>query len=212
METPLVIYFWKHILKCIYLFFYYETDCLLILPWVVKIMAVSMTGDNKARWNINITVTNTTAMPTTTIVVQSLSHVQLFTTPLTAVHQASLSFPILPCPLSPGVCSTSCTWVSEAIQPSHPLSPASLLPSVFPCIRVFLMNQLFPSGGQSIGASTSVSVFPVIIKSLFPLGLSGLVSLQSKGLSGVFFNTTIQNHQFFGAQPSLWSNSHICIW
>ena len=69
------------------------------------------------------------------------------------------------------------------------------------------MSQLFASGGQSIRASASV--LPINIQGLFPLEFTGLISLQSKGLSRVFSNTTVQKHQFFGSQPSLWSNSHI---
>ena len=71
------------------------------------------------------------------------------------------------------------------------------------------MNLLFASGGQSVGASDSA---PINIQGLFSLGLTGLISLQSKGFSRVFSNTTVQKHQFFGAQLSLWSNSHICMW
>ena len=74
-----------------------------------------------------------------------------------------------------------------------------LLPSIFPSIRVFPMSQFFASGGQSTVSSASVSVLPMNI----PLGLTGLISLQSKGLSRVFFNTTVQKHQFFNAQLSL---------
>ena len=69
---------------------------------------------------------------------------------------------------------------------------------------------LFPSGTQSIGASTSASVLPRNIQDWFPLGWTGLISLLSIGLSKVFSSATIQKHQFFGTQPSLWSNSHIC--
>ena len=65
------------------------------------------------------------------------------------------------------------------------------------------MRQLFVSGGQSIEASASASVLPMNIQDLFALGFTGLVSLQSKGLSSVFSNTTVQKHQFFGTQPSL---------
>ena len=71
------------------------------------------------------------------------------------------------------------------------------------------MNQLFTSGGQSIEVSVSTSVIPVNILDLFPLGLTGWISLQFKGLSRVFSNITAKKHQFFGTQPSLWSNSHI---
>ena len=78
-----------------------------------------------------------------------------------------------------------------------------LLPSVFPSIRVFPMSQFFESGGQSIGASTAASVIPMNMQDWFSLGLTGLVSLQSKGLSRVFSNATVQKHQFFNAQLSL---------
>ena len=74
------------------------------------------------------------------------------------------------------------------------------------------MSQFVTSGGQSIGGSALVSVLPMNIQDWFPLGLNGLISLKSKGLSRVFSNTTIQKHQFFSAQLSLWSNSHIHTW
>ena len=74
------------------------------------------------------------------------------------------------------------------------------------------MSWLFPSGGQSIGISTSASVFPMNIQGWFPLGLTSLISLQAKGLSRVFFNTTLQKHQFVVPQPPLWSNFHIYTW
>ena len=74
------------------------------------------------------------------------------------------------------------------------------------------MSWFFPSGGQSIGASASSSVLPMNIQDWFPLGWTGLISFQSKGLSRIFTNMTVQKHQFFGAQPSPWSNSHIHTW
>ena len=77
----------------------------------------------------------------------------------------------------------------------------------FPASGSFLMSQLFPSGGQSIGVSASASVLPMNIQDRSPLELTGLISLQSKGLSRVFSNSTVQKHQFFCAQYSLWSNS-----
>ena len=138
------------------------------------------------------------------IVVQLLSCVQLFATPWTAACQASLSFTI--------------SWsllrimsVDSEIPSNHLIlcCPLLLLPSIFPSIRFFPNSQLFASGGQSIGASASTSVRPMNIQSSFPLGLAGLISLWSKGLLRVFSSTTVQKHQFFGAQPSLWSNSHI---
>ena len=73
------------------------------------------------------------------------------------------------------------------------------------------MSQLFSSGGQSIGASASTSVLPMNTQDWFPLGWTGWISLQSRGLSRVFSNTTVQKHQFFGAQPSSQSNSHIAL-
>ena len=75
-----------------------------------------------------------------------------------------------------------------------------LLPSAFPSIRVFSKSQLFASGGQSIGASALASVLPVNIQDWSPLGWTGWISLQSKGLSRVFSSTTVQKHQFFSAQ------------
>ena len=82
----------------------------------------------------------------------------------------------------------------------------------FPASESFPRSRLFELGGQSIGASTSASVLTMTIQGWFPLGLTGLISSPSKGLSRVFSSTAVQKHQFFGAQPSLWSNSHICTW
>ena len=88
------------------------------------------------------------------------------------------------------------------------VTPFSCLQS-FPESGSFLMSEFFTSGGQSMRVSASASVLPMNIQDWFPLQLTGLISLQSKGLSRVFSNTTDQKHQFFGAQPFLWSNSHI---
>ena len=96
-------------------------------------------------------------------------------------------------------------------EASHPLSPRS--PAfIFPASGSFPMSWLFVSGGQSTAASASASVQPMNIWGWFPLGWTGLTSLQSEGLSRVFSNTTFWKHQFFGPQPSLWSNSHIHTW
>ena len=93
-------------------------------------------------------------------------------------------------------------WVSDAIQPSHLLSPYfSFRLQSFPASGCFQMSQLFTSSGQGFIASALASVFPVSIQGWFPLGLTGLISLQFKGLSKVFSSTIIQKHQFFGAQP-----------
>ena len=105
-------------------------------------------------------------------------------------------------------------WVSDAIQPlsSPSLIPFSSLLQSFPASGSFPMSQFFASGGQSIGASASASVLQMNIQDWFPVGLTDLISFQSKGLSKIFSNTTVQKHRFFGFQPSLWSNFHICIW
>ena len=107
-----------------------------------------------------------------------------------------------PCPLS--------QWCHPTISSS--VVPFSSCPKSFPASGSFQMSQLFTSGGQSIGVSASKSVLPMNTQDRFPLGLIGWISLQSKGLSRVFSNTTVQKHQFFGAQLSLKSNSHIHTW
>ena len=90
----------------------------------------------------------------------------------------------------------------ESVIPSNHFicHPLLLLPSIVPRIRVFSVTQFFATGGQSIGLSTSAWVLPMSIQDWFPLGLAGWISLQSKGLSRVFSNTTVQKHQFFGTQ------------
>ena len=105
---------------------------------------------------------------------------------------------------SPRACSNSCPlnwWCYPTI--SFSVIPFSSCPQSFPASESFPMSQFFVSGGQSIGASASASVLPMNIQDWFPLGLTGLTSLKSKGLSRVFSNTTVQKHQFFGAQLSL---------
>ena len=113
-----------------------------------------------------------------------------------------------PCPSpSPRVCSNSCPlsqWCHPTISSS--LIPFFSCPQSFPTSGSFPISRLFTSGSQSIGASASVSVLPMNIQGWFPLGLTDLISLQSKGLSRVFSRTVIQRHQFFSAQPSLQSN------
>ena len=99
-------------------------------------------------------------------------------------------------------------WVGDAIQ-QRPLLPHSPLALNLSQLGSFLTRQLFASGGQSAGASASASVLPMNIQGWFPLELTCSIFLQSKGLSRVFSNITIQKHQFFSVQPSLWSNSHI---
>ena len=107
----------------------------------------------------------------------------------------------------PELAQTHVHGVGDAIQPSHPLLSPSPPAFIFPSIRIFSNESVLWSGGQMIG--TSASALPKNTQSWFSLGLTGLNSLQSKGLSRVFSNTTVWKHQFFGAQPPLWSNSHI---
>ena len=120
----------------------------------------------------------------------------------------------LSCPsISPGVCSNTCPlnwWYHPTISFSFALF--SSCPQSFPASESFPMSLLFVSGGQCIGASASALVFPMNIQGWFPLGLTGLISLLSNRFSRVLSSTTVQKHQFFGAQPSLWSNSHIHTW
>ena len=114
---------------------------------------------------------------------------------------------------TPGVHSNShpsSRWYHPAISSSVIL--VSSCPQSFPASGSFPMSQLFPSGGQSTGVSASASVLPMNTQDWSPLGRTGWISLQSKGLSRVFFNTTVQKNQFFGAQFSSQSNSHIHTW
>ena len=112
----------------------------------------------------------------------------------------------------PELAQTHVHSAGDTIQPSHPLSSPYLPTFKLSKHQSFPMNQFFASGSERIGSSSSVSVLPMNIQEWFPLGLTGLISLQSKGLSRVFSNTTVWKHQFFSAQPSLWSNSHVCTW
>ena len=139
--------------------------------------------------------------------VQLLSPVRLFATPWTAASQANLSI----------INSQSLLKLMsiELVMPSNHLIfclPLLLLPSIFPSIRGFSVSQYFASGDQSFEVSTLASVLPMNIQDWFSLKLTGLISLQSKGLSGVFSHTTVQKNQFFSVQPSFWSNSHVHTW
>ena len=119
-----------------------------------------------------------------------------------------------PCPSpTPGVDSNSCPssrWCHPAISAS--VVPSSSCPQSLPASGSFPMSQLFTWGGQSTGVSASASVLPMNTPDWSPLGWTGWISLQFKGLSRVFSNTTVQKHQFFGAQLSSQSNSHIHTW
>ena len=136
--------------------------------------------------------------------VQSLSCVLLFVTPWTAARQASPS-------ITNSWNSNSCPlhqWCHPTIS-SSVISFSSCLQS-FPASGSFPVSQFFVLGGQSIGASASI--LPMNIQDWSPLRLTGWISLQSKGLSRVFSNTTVQKHQHFSIQLSLWSSSHIHTW
>jgi len=134
-------------------------------------------------------------------------HVWLFATPWTTAHQASLSITNSWSPPKP--------MSIESVMPSNHLilcCPLLLLPQSLPASGSFQMSQLFISGCQSIGVLVSASVLSMNTQDWFPLGWTGWTSLQSKGLSRVFSNTTVQQHQFFCAQLSSQSNSHIYTW
>jgi len=127
--------------------------------------------------------------------VQSLCHVRLFATPWTAARQAYLSITNSPSLLK--------LMSIESVMPSNHLIlcvPFSSCLQSFPASGSFQMSQFFASGGQSIGVSALASVLPMNTQDLFPLGWTGWISLQSKGLSRVFSNTTVQKHQFFSTQ------------
>ena len=126
-------------------------------------------------------------------------------------HELYHAWPSCPSP-TPRVYSYSC----PLHQWCHPTISSSVVPfsshgQSFPASASFPVSQFFTLGGQSIGVSASASVLPMNIH-WFPLGWTGWISLQSKGLSRVFSNTTVQKHQFFGAQLALWFNSHVRTW
>ena len=127
-------------------------------------------------------------------------------------HESQHSRPPCPSP-PPGVHPNSCAssqWCHPAISSS--VIPISSCPQSLPAWGSFQMSQFFTSGGQSIGVSAAASVLPMNTQDWSPLGWTGWISLQSKGLSRVFSNTTVQKHQFFSTQPSSQSNSHIHTW
>ena len=159
-------------------------------------------------WDKNVPVWLAKLFYQIVVAVQSLSCVRFFVIPWTAPCQAFLSSIISQSLIK--FMSIELVILSNhlilccAHFPFHPQS--------FPASGSFPVSHLFTSDDQSIGASASASVFPVNIQSWFPLGVTGWVSLLSKGLSRVFSNTTVKKHQFFSAQPSSQSNSHIHKW
>ena len=139
--------------------------------------------------------------------VQSLSRVRLFATPWITARQASLS--IINSQSLPKLTSIKSVMPSSHLIICCPPSPPAPNPSQH---QGGMLSQLFAWGGQSIGFAGSASVPPMNTQDWSPLGWTGCISLQSKGLSRVFSNTTVQKHQFFGSQLSSQSNSHIHTW
>ena len=139
--------------------------------------------------------------------VQSLSYIQLFATPWTAAHQASLSITNIHSLLK--LMSIESVMSSNHFVLCHPFSSRL---QAFPELGSFPISQFLASGGPNIGVSASSSVLAMNIQDWFPLGWTGWISLLSKGLSRVFSNTTVQQQQFFHAQLSLYFNSHIHTW
>ena len=141
------------------------------------------------------------------VIIQSLSHVRLFVTPWTAAHQASLSLTISQ--------SLIKLMSIKSVMPSNHLilcCPFLLLPSIFPSIRVSSGESSLSIRWPKYWVSASASGLPMNVQDWFPLGWTGWISLQSKGLLRVFSSTTVKKHQFFGAQLSSQSNSHIHTW
>ena len=138
------------------------------------------------------------------VVVQLPSCIWLFESTWTTEHQASLPLTIF---------WSLAKFIGDTIQPSHPLTSSSPSALSLSQHQGFLpMSWLFASGNQNTGSSASASVLPMSIQGWFPLILTVLISLLSKGLSVVFFSTIVQRHQFFGVLPSLWSSSHNRMW
>ena len=173
------------------------------IPWTEAPGGLQSMGLQRARW-----LSDWAGMHVLFSSVQSLSRVWLFATPWTATLQTSLSIT--------NSWSLLKLLFIESVKPSNSLmlcSPLLLLPSILPSTRVFSKESvLIASGGQSTGVSASASVLPMNTQDWFPLGLTGWISLQSKGLSRAISNTTVQKHQFFGGPLSWRSISHIHTW
>ena len=138
---------------------------------------------------------------------QSLSRVQLFATPWIAARQASLS-------ITNSRNSLRLTSIESVMPSSHLIlcHPLLLLPQSLPASESSPMSELFSWGGHGTGVSALASFLPKNTQGWSSSEWTGWISLQSKGLSSVFSNTTVQKHQFFGTQPSSQSNSHIHTW
>ena len=162
--------------------------------------------------NISITLPTITNFSSPWQLFSSVQFSRLVVSNSLRPHESQHTRP--PCP-SPtlGVHSNSCPssrWCHPAISSS--VVPFSSCPQSLPALKSFQMSQLFTWGGQSIGVSASASFLPMNTQDWSPWGWTAWISLQSKGLSRVFSNTTVQKHQFFGTQLSSQSNSHIHTW
>ena len=144
------------------------------------------------------------------IIIQFSSVTQSCLTPWDPVDCSTTGFPVHH--QLPKLAHTHVHRVSDAIQISHPVAPFSSCLRSFQTSWSFSMSQPFASGSQSIGVSASASILPMNIQDWFPLGGTGWISLQFKGLSSVFSSATVWKHQFFSARPSLQSNSHTHTW
>ena len=164
-----------------------------MLPMTQSLAVCTRLSSNKPMESLSLTVGS----------VQSLSRVRLFATPWNAACQVSLS-------ITNSQSLLKLMSIESGMPSNHLILCRSLLfpPSTFPSSGSFQMSQFFASGGQNIGVSASASVLPMNTQDWFPLGLTGWIFLQSKGLSRVLPNNTVKKHQFFGAQLSLWPKSH----
>ena len=200
---------------------------MLVLLWDIKILAdLERWGykslEKKINSNfLNVFVTNCTISLSTTVLIKSSEIIETLKRNIILVQFSSFQFSHSvmsnslqlhglqharpPCPSpTPRAYSNSCPlsqWCPPTI--SSFVIPFSSCLQFFPVAGSFPMSQFFPSGGQTIGLSASTSVLPMYIQDWFPLGWTGWISLQSKGLSGVFSNNTVQKHQFFSPQLSL---------
>ena len=173
---------------------------------ILRLKTDSLVSNTKGFGRIVVIIKNTIQIKFFSSV-QSLSRVWVFATH--ELQQTRTPCPSPPPRIHPNPCPSS-RWCHPAISSS--VVSFSSCPQSFQASGSFQMSQLFTSGGQSIGASASTSVPPMNTQDWSPLGWTGWISLQSKELSRVFSNTTVQKHQFFGIQFSLQSNSHIHTW
>ena len=175
------------------------------IPWTEELVGYSPWGHKESHTTEKLTHTSK-------LYFSSLQFCRSVMSDFLQPHELQHARPPCPSP-TPGVHPNSC----PSSRWSHPAISSSVVPfssclQFFPASGSFQMSQRFTSGGQSIGVSASASVLPWTLRTELLLGWTGWITLQSKGLSRVFSNTTVQKHQFFGAQLSLWSNSHIHTW